>query len=75
MDEPAEPVAAADRGLVSRAERDQLWRGLRGAQPERSVRALAVLMLDVLAEDLLEVAPAEDEQPVQELLLRTKRSA
>jgi hypothetical protein len=41
MDEPAEPVAAADRGLVSRAERDQLWRGLRGAQPECSVRALA----------------------------------
>ncbi len=49
MNEPAEPVTAADRDLVSRGERSHLWRGLRGAQPKRSVWALAVVVVDVFA--------------------------
>jgi hypothetical protein len=49
MNEPAEPVTAADRDLVSRAKRSHLRRGLRGAQPERLVWALAVVVLDVFA--------------------------
>jgi hypothetical protein len=58
MDEPSEPVGAANRGLVLRAQRDHLRRGLRRAQLERSVWALAVVVVDVLAQDTLEVAPA-----------------
>jgi hypothetical protein len=58
MDEPAKPVASADSSLVWRPERNHRWRGLRGAQLERSVWALAVVMLDVLAQDALEVTPA-----------------
>ena len=49
MDEPSKPVAAAERSLVLRARRNHLWRGLRREQPECSVRALAVVMLDILA--------------------------
>jgi hypothetical protein len=49
MNEPAEPVTAADRDLVSRAKRSHLRRGLRGAQPERLVWALAVVVVDVFA--------------------------
>jgi hypothetical protein len=48
VDEPAKPLAAANRGLMSRAERNHLWRGLGRAQLERLVRALAVVMVDVL---------------------------
>jgi hypothetical protein len=68
MNEPAEPVASANRGLVSRAERNQLRRGLGRSQPERSVRALAIVVIDVFAQDALELAAADDEQPVEALL-------
>jgi hypothetical protein len=36
-------------------------------QPERPVGTVGVVMLDVDAEDLLEVAAADDQQPVQAL--------
>jgi hypothetical protein len=38
------------------------------SQVERSVRTLAVVVLDVLAEDTLELMPAHDQQPVEALL-------
>jgi hypothetical protein len=68
MDQPTEPIATANRGLMLGAERDHLWRGLGCAQIERSVRTLAVVMVDVLAQDALELTTADDEQPVEALL-------
>ena len=53
MDQPAEPVAVANRGPVSRAERNHLRRGVGRAQLERSVGSLAVVVVDVLAQDAL----------------------
>jgi hypothetical protein len=47
MDEPSKPVSPANRGLGSWAKRDHLRRRLRRAQPERSVWALAVVVVDV----------------------------
>ena len=64
MDEGAETVAAADRaaaGGLAAAPR------LRRTQVERAVRPLAIEVLDVGAEDMLEVAAVEDQQPVQAL--------
>ena len=49
----------ADHGQPGR----RLWRLL----PKRPVRTVSVVMLDVDAEDLLEVAAADDQQPVQAL--------
>ncbi len=68
MDEPAEPVAATNRGLLSLAERDDLQRSGGRSQPERAVWALAVVVVDVLSQEALELAPAEYEQPVEALL-------
>ena len=68
MDEPAEPVAATNRGLVSPAERDDLQRSGGRSQPERAVRALAVVVVGLLPQDALELASAEYEQPVEALL-------
>jgi hypothetical protein len=49
----------ADHGQPGR----RLWR----LQPQRLVRTVSVVMLDVDAEDLLQVATADDQQPVQAL--------
>ena len=49
----------ADHGQPGR----RLWR----LQPQRPVRTVSVVMLDVNAEDLLQVAAADDQQPVQAL--------
>jgi hypothetical protein len=68
MDESAEPVVAANRALVPGAEWNDLRRGLGRAQVERPVGALAVVVVDVLAQDALELAAADDEQPVEALL-------
>jgi hypothetical protein len=51
MYERAQPVAAGNRSLGLRAERNQLWPGVRRAEFERSVRALVVAMLDEDAQD------------------------
>ena len=75
MDEPAEPVTAAHPGPGSWTERDRAWRGFGCAKFERSVWALAVVVLDVLAEDVIEVAPAENEQRVQALLAQRAHEA
>jgi hypothetical protein len=40
---------------------------LRWLQPEGAVRPVLVVVLDVLAQDALEVAAGEDQQPVQAL--------
>lgn len=51
MYERTQPVAAGNRSLGFRAERNQLWPGVRRAEFERSVRALALAMLDEDAQD------------------------
>ncbi len=64
VDEAAEAVTALDRAAgrgLAAAPR------LRRTQVERAVRPLAVVVLDVRAEDVLEVAAVEDQQPVQAL--------
>ena len=64
MDEAAEAVAAVDRtrgrglGLACASR-------LRRTQVERAVPPLAVVVVDEHAEDVLEVAAVEDQQPVQ----------
>jgi hypothetical protein len=49
-------------------ERNQLARRVRRGEPERSVRALAVVVVNVCVEHPLELPFANDEQPVQALL-------
>ncbi len=63
VDETAEPVATMD--LACRRSRV----GLRLGRPkfERAMRPLAVVVVDVDAEHAIEVAPAEDQQPVHAL--------
>ena len=64
VDEAAEAVTALDRAAgrgLAAAPR------LRRTQVERAVRPLAVVVLDVRAEDVLEVAAVEDQQQVQTL--------
>src|SRR5437016_5822201 len=75
MDEPPESVAAANGGLMSRAELNHLWRGLGRSQLERSVGALVVVRVDVLAEDSLELSPTDDEHPVEALLAQSADEA
>jgi len=63
VDQAAEAIAADDLagwldGPASRQRRDQ---------PERLVRPRGVVVIDVRAQDPLEVALADDEQPVQAL--------
>src|SRR5205823_13599041 len=67
--------ATANRGLMSGAERDHLWGGVGRAQLERSVRTLAVVMVDVLAQDAIELTTAADEQPVEALLTQGANEA
>jgi hypothetical protein len=63
----AEAVAALNCG-VGVAGGPETLRGLRRSQFERSVRALAVVVLDVLAGDAFELTFAHDQQRVEALL-------
>jgi hypothetical protein len=63
VEESAESVASLDR-CVRRWWRWRLGRERRGAA-ERAVWALGVVVVDVDAQDALEVARPEDQQPVQ----------
>jgi len=63
VQQPAETVYSMHpRGTVL-AERDRIAPRIRGRQPERSVRALAVVVVDVDGERPLELPFAKDEQP------------
>jgi xanthine dehydrogenase iron-sulfur cluster and FAD-binding subunit A len=64
VDEAAETIAAEEIG----AGRDlDLCRfGLSKREP--AVRALAIVILDVDPQDVFEVAPAEDQEPVETLV-------
>jgi hypothetical protein len=63
----AEQVASTHGALVILAEDGQpggrVWR----LQPQRPVGTMSVVMLDVDLQDLLEVATADDQEPVEAL--------
>ena len=68
MQETAESVASLE--LVDSGERGwwRRWLGRDGwAAAERSVRPLGVVVIDVDAQDAVELARADDQQPVQAL--------
>jgi hypothetical protein len=64
MHETTEEIASVDsRRLVHAGERrSDGW--IRRLQPERPVWAMGVVVLDVDLQHLLEVAAADDQQPV-----------
>jgi hypothetical protein len=65
--ESAEQVAPVDscRRILATKGRFDSW--IRRLQPERPVWAMGVVVLDVDPQHLLEVAPADNQQPVQSL--------
>ena len=67
MEEAAEQVASVYNALVILAQDGQPGRRLWRLQPQRPVGTVAVVMLEVGAQDLLEVATADDQQPVEAL--------
>jgi hypothetical protein len=67
VEESAEQVASTYGALIILAEDGQPGGRIWWLQPERSVGTVAVVMLDVDPKDLLEVAAAHDQQPVQAL--------
>src|SRR6266511_5014357 len=67
VEQAAEEVAPVDSGWPSLADEGQAGRWTRRFQPERSVWTMSVVVLDVDPEDLLQVATAEDQQPVEAL--------
>ena len=75
--ESAEQVAPVDLGLRILASEGRFDSWIRRLQPERPVRAVGVVALDVDPQHLLKVAAADDQQPVQALgpTVRIQRSA
>jgi hypothetical protein len=67
MHETAEQVASVDLGRLILAGEGWSNGWIRWLQPERPVRPVGVVVLDVDSKDLLEVAAANDQQPVQAL--------
>src|SRR5664280_2781976 len=67
VDEAAEPVVSADRGR-SRGFECSGWRaGFGWREAERAVRPMAVVVVNELAEDVLQVPAVGDQQPVEAL--------
>jgi hypothetical protein len=62
VDEATEPVATADLAH-ERSVSSLVGRGR--PELERTMRLLAVVVIDVDAEHVFEVAPVEDQQPVE----------
>lgn len=67
MKESAEQVASTHGASVILAEVSQPAGRVWWLQPERPVGTVGVVMLDVDPQDLLKVAAADDQQPVQTL--------
>ena len=67
MEGSTEQVASTHGPSVILTEASQLVRRVWRLQPERPVGTVSVVMLDVDPQDLLKVAAADDQQPVQAL--------
>jgi hypothetical protein len=77
VDETTEEIASVDSGRLVHASERRSDGWFRRLQPERPVRPVPVVVLDVGLEDLLEVPATHDEQPVQHSTrtVRIQRSA
>jgi hypothetical protein len=77
VEESTEQVASTHGASVILAEVSQPAGWVWWLQPERPVGTVHVVMLDVDPQDLLQVAAADDQQPVQHSArtVRTQRSA
>ena len=77
MQQSAEPVPSAHLRWNAVREWGDLTRGVGSNESERSVRTLAVVVVDVGVEHPLELAAPDDQQPVEALVsaVRTQRSA
>ena len=68
LDQAAEEVGAVELRIGWRAKRDRVSVCLLGwTKCKRAVRPMAVVVVGVGAEDVFELAAAEDEQPVEAL--------
>ena len=67
MQETAEQVTSAHLTSFILTDDGQSGGSVRRLKPERPVGTVAVVMLDVDPQDLLEMASADDQQPVQAL--------
>ena len=66
MDESAKDVGSSDEREVGIGDRDHHFDDRRGTPLiEGPVRPMPVVMIHVLGEDSFEMAPVEDEEPVQ----------
>jgi hypothetical protein len=67
VQETTKQVASVDPGRLIVAGEGWSDGWIRRLQPERPVRPMRVVVLDVDLKDLLEVATSDDQQPVQAL--------
>jgi hypothetical protein len=67
MEETAEPIAAADLTLLTLADDVPTGGWIRRLQPERPVRTMTVVVVDIDPKHPLEVAAPDDQQPVKTL--------
>src|SRR6266545_2467117 len=67
MEETAEPVASAHCALPVLGYGHHIGKWIRRFQLKRPVRAMPVVVVDVDAKDLLQVASPDDQQPVEAL--------
>ncbi len=72
MEEAAEPVTPADRAEINNAGRVRCDTG-RGALVKGAMGSMAVVVPDVDVHHTFEVAPTDDEQPVQTLSAQAAR--
>jgi len=67
VEETAEQIASVDSGRLIVGDDSQSRTGRWGLKRQRPMRAMGVVVRDVDPKDLLEVASADDQQPVQAL--------
>jgi hypothetical protein len=65
MEKTAEQVASAHLAWPTVADDPQIGGWIRRLQPERPVRPMRVVVLGIDPQDLLEVASAHEQEPVQ----------
>jgi hypothetical protein len=67
VNETTETIPSADAERMGRSNWAETGPRLRRDEPETAMRTMAVVMIDVDAEDALELAAAGDQEPVQAL--------
>ena len=67
MEQTAEQIASTNLARLILADNRQPSRSVRCLKPERSMRTMPVVVLDIDPQDLLQVGSSYDQEPVQEL--------